>query len=85
MNAQAVDALMEKLRSLPPKQREEVEDFVDFLKARKEDARDDAAKRLAEAFVKLDALNLPPLRAEEVQAEIDSVRAERRARHADRR
>ena len=85
MNAQAVEALMEKLKSLPPEQRAEVEDFVDFLKARKERARDAAAQRLGEAFAKLDALNLPPLAPEEVQAEIDAARAERRARHADRR
>ena len=85
MNAQAVEALMEKLKSLPPEQRAEVEDFVDFLKARKERARDAAAQRLGEAFAKLDALNLPPLTPEEVQAEIDTARAERRARHADRR
>ena len=62
-----------------------MEDFVDFLKARKERARDAAAQRLGEAFAKLDALNLPPLTPEEVQAEIDAARAERRARHADRR
>jgi hypothetical protein len=85
MNAQAVEALIEKLKSLPPKQREEVEDFVDFLKARKERARDEAAQRLGEAFAKLDALNLPPLTPEEVQAEIDAVRAEQRTHHADRR
>jgi hypothetical protein len=85
MNAQAVEALMEKLKSLPPEQRAEVEDFVDFLKARKERARDAAAQRLGEAFAKLDALNLPPLTPEEVQAEIDAARTERRARHADRR
>ena len=85
MNAQAVEALIEKLKSLPPEQRAEVEDFVDFLKARKERARDAAAQRLGEAFAKLDALNAPPLTAEEVQAEIDAARAERRARHADRR
>ena len=85
MNAQAVEALMEKLKSLPPEQRAEVEDFVDFLKARKERARDAAAQRLGEAFAKLDALNLPPLTPEEVQAEIDAARAERRARNADRR
>lgn len=84
MNAQAVEALIEKLKSLPPEQRAEVEDFVDFLKARKERARDAAAERLGEAFAKLDALNLPPLTQEEVQAEIDAARAERRAR-ADRR
>jgi hypothetical protein len=85
MNAQAVEALIEKLKSLPPEQRAEVEDFVDFLKARKERARDAAAQRLGEAFAKLDALNLPALTTEEVQAEIDAARAERRARHADRR
>jgi hypothetical protein len=85
MNAQAVEALIEKLKALPPEQRAEVEDFVDFLRARKERARDAAAQRLGEAFAKLDALNLPPLTPEEVQAEIDAARAERRARHADRR
>jgi hypothetical protein len=85
MNAQAVEALIEKLKSLAPEQRAEVEDFVDFLKARKERARDSAAQRLGEAFAKLDALNAPPLTPEEVQAEIDAARAERRARHADRR
>jgi Protein of unknown function (DUF2281) len=85
MNAQAVEALIEKLKSLPPEQRAEVEDFVDFLKARKERARDAAAQRLGEAFAKLDALNSPPPTPEEVQAEIDAARAERRARHADRR
>jgi hypothetical protein len=85
MNAQAVEALIEKLKSLPPEQRAEVEDFVDFLKARKERARDAAAQRLGEAFKKLDALKQPPLTPEEVEAEIDAARAERRARHADRR
>jgi hypothetical protein len=85
MNAQAVEALIEKLKSLPPEQRAEVEDFVDFLKARKERGRDAAAQRLGEAFKKLDALNQPPLTPEEVEAEIDAARAERRARHADRR
>jgi hypothetical protein len=85
MNPQAVEALIEKLKSLPPEQRAEVEDFVDFLRARKERARDAAAQRLGEAFAKLDALNAPPLTPDEVQAEIDAARAERRARHADRR
>jgi len=85
MNAQAFEALIEKLKSLPPEQRAEVEDFVDFLKARKERARDAAAQRLGEAFAKLDALNAPPPTPEEIQAEIDAARAERRARHADRR
>ena len=85
MNAEAVEALIEKLKSLPPAQRAEVEDFVDFLKARKERARDAASRRLGEAFAKLDALNLPPLSEEDLEAEIDAARAERRARNADRR
>jgi hypothetical protein len=85
MNAQPIETLIEKLKSLPPEQRAEVEDFVDFLKARRERVRDAAALRLGEAFKKLDALNPPPLTSEEVQAEIDAARAERNARHADSR
>ena len=76
--------LIEKVRTLPPQQRAEVEDFVDFLKNRQERDRTEAAMRLGEAFKKLDALNLPPMSEEEVQAEIDAARAER-TRHADRR
>jgi hypothetical protein len=78
MNACTDDALIEKLKSLPPQQRAEVEDFVDFLKTRQERARDEAAQRLGKAFEKLDALNLPPLTDEEVQSEIDAARRERR-------
>lgn len=84
MNAANDQVLIEKLKTLPPQQRAEVEDFVDFLKAREERTRDQAAERLGEAFKKLDALNLPPLSADDVQAEIDAARAERRT-HADRR
>ena len=84
MNARR-DQLIEKLNSLPPEQRAEVEDFVDFLKTRRERARDEAAQRLGEAFAKLDALNLPPMSSEDVQAEIDAVRAARNGRDADRR
>lgn len=73
--------LIEKLKTLPPQQRAEVEDFVDFLKTRAERVRDQAAQRLGEAFKKLDALNLPPMTAEEVQAEIDAARRERTQRN----
>jgi hypothetical protein len=82
MNAQAVKALIERLESLPPQQREEVEGIVDFLTARRERARDEATQGLGEAFAKLDALNLSSLTPEEVQVEIEAMR---RARHADRR
>ncbi len=77
-------ALIEKLQSLPPQRRAEVEDFVDFLKNRTAAERSEAARRLGEAFQKLDALDEPPMSTEEIQAEIDAVRAERRTR-ADRR
>jgi hypothetical protein len=69
--------LIEKLKALPPQRRAEVEDFVDFLKNREEQNRSEAAKRLGEAFKKLDALNLPPLSEDDVQAEIDAARRER--------
>ena len=85
MNARRDQVLIEKLKSLPPDQRAEVEDFVDFLKTRRERTRDDAARRLGEAFAKLDALNQPPMSPEGVQAEIDAVRAARGGRDADRR
>jgi hypothetical protein len=77
-------ALLEKLQSLPPQRRAEVEDFVDFLKNRAAAERSAAAERLGEAFKKLDALDEAPMSEAEIQAEIDTVRAERRAR-ADRR
>lgn len=83
MNAQAKN-LLEKLKSLPPARLAEVEDFVDFLRAREERTRDEASQRLGDAFAKLDVLNTPALSSDEVQAEIDAARAERGAR-ADRR
>lgn len=76
--------LIDKLQRLPPERQAEVEDFVDFLEKRVVQERSEAARRLGEAFQKLDALDEPPLSPEEIQAEIDAVRAERRTR-ADRR
>ena len=57
----------------------EVVDFVEFLAAREE--RSAAAQRLAESMARLDALSLPPLSDDEVEAE---VQAARRNRHAGR-
>lgn len=76
--------LIDKLQSLPPQRQTEVQDFVEFLQKRDAQERSAAALRLGEAFKKLDALDGSPMSAEEIQAEIDAVRAERRAR-ADRR
>jgi len=85
MNVRIDEALIEKLGSLTLQQRAEVEDFVDFLRARQERVRNEAARRLGEAFAKLDALNQSPPGVEDVQAEIDRARAERRSPHADGR
>jgi len=80
------ERLLEKLKTLPPQRLSEVEDFVDFLKNRDEHAQTAASHRLGEAMARLDALNLPPLPSEEVQAEIEATRRERRNAHrADRR
>ena len=70
-------ALIEKLKKLPPQRLAEVADFVEFLAAREE--RSAAAERLTEAVAKLDALNLPPLSEEEIDAEIQAARRERRS------
>jgi len=79
------ERLLEKLKTLPPQRLSEVEDFVDFLKGRDERARAAASRRLGEAMARLDALDLPPLTANEVQEEIQAARAERHsARRADR-
>jgi hypothetical protein len=85
MNPRPDETLIEKLTSLPPQERAEVEDFIDFLRSRRERVRSDASRRLGDAFAKLDALNQPSPSPEEIQAEIDAARAERRAPHADRR
>lgn len=39
MNARNDQALIEKLKALPPQRRAEVEDFVDFLKTREDEQR----------------------------------------------
>lgn len=39
MNARDDQVLIEKLKSLPPQRRAEVEDFVDFLRSRDEEQR----------------------------------------------
>jgi Xaa-Pro aminopeptidase len=86
MNTRDPQALIEKLKSLPPERMAEVEDFVDFLRTRDAAEREAAAVRLDEAMRELAALELPPMSQDEVQAEIDAARRERRARlGADRR
>jgi hypothetical protein len=78
MNARRDDVLIEKLRSLAPEQRAEVEDFIDFLsdQAKKRAAWD----RLLAIAPALEAAGIPPMSTEEIDAEIQAARAERRAR-----
>ena len=73
-------ALIEKLQKLPPQRLAEVRDFVEFLAAREERAA--AGARLGEALAKLDALGLPPISDEEIEAEIQAARQDRAARRA---
>ena len=77
MSARDDELLFEKLKRLPPQQRAEVEDFVDFLasRARKRVAVD----RLFDAMGKLSALE-PPLTEDEIDAEIAAARADRARR-----
>lgn len=69
--------LMERLRKLPPERVAEVVDFVEFLASREE--RTAAARRLTDGLAKLDALKLPQLSEDEVEAEIQAARREQRA------
>jgi hypothetical protein len=86
MNTRDPQTLIEKLKALAPERMAEVEEFVDFLRAREEEARDAAATRLGEAMARLAAVDLPPMSEDEVQAEIDAARRERRETlGADRR
>ncbi|TAH43834.1 MAG: hypothetical protein EYC71_09630 [Gammaproteobacteria bacterium] len=59
----------------------------DAIRQLLEDAmRQEAGERLRQTLARIDDLNLPPMSQDEVQAEIDAVRAARRAAHdADRR
>jgi len=71
-------ALIEKIQALSPERLAEVEDFVDFIgsKARRLAAFD----RLLAIAPALEAAGVPPMTEDEIQAEIDAVRAERRQR-----
>jgi hypothetical protein len=80
MNTRDPQPLLDKLRQLPPERMAEVEAFIDFLRSQETKARDAAALRLGEAMARLAALDLPQLNEDEVQAEIDAARRERRNR-----
>lgn len=68
--------LLERLKQLPPAKVAEVVDFVEFLASREE--RQLAAVRLGDQLTRLDALRLPLLTEDEVEAEIQATRRARR-------
>jgi len=76
MNRRTEEALLEKIRELPPERQAEVEDFVEFLAAK--ERRRDAASRMAAAQQRLSADPLPPMTADEINAEIEAYRAQQR-------
>jgi len=78
MNARDDQVLIEKLRRLPPQQRAEVEDFVDFLAAKTK--KRGALDRLLAIAPALEAAGIEPMSEEEIAAEVNAARADRRAR-----
>ena len=68
--------LIERLKQLPPTRVAEVADFVEFLAAREERAA--AAASLGDAMARLHALDLPPMSEDEIEAEVQADRQERR-------
>jgi hypothetical protein len=72
--------LLERLKKLPPGRVAEVFDFVDFLASREE--RASAADRLTKSMASLDALDLPPVSEDEVEAEVQAARLDRRTQQS---
>ena len=81
MTARGEQSLMSKIRTLSPQQIAEVEDFVEFLAAKSR--KRSALERLAAVAPALQAAGAPPLNADDIAAELEAVRAERRARSAN--
>jgi hypothetical protein len=79
MNTTA-EVLYQKLKTLPASQLAEVDDFLEFIKQRRDQSRQVAGERLAKAMEKLDALEMPPMSAHDIQSEI---RARRSETHSD--
>jgi hypothetical protein len=72
----AIEAqLIGRLKKLPPSRVAEVVDFVEFLSQREERAA--AAQRLTAGLARRDALNLPQVTEDEVEAEIQLAWQER--------
>jgi len=77
MDAVAEQTLLSKIKTLSPQQVAEVDDFVEFLSARAK--RNAALGRILSIAPALQAAGLPPMSEQEITAEIQSARAQRRA------
>lgn len=83
MNARTEQVLLERLRRLAPEELAQVESFVGYLESKT--LRRAALDRLLSIAPALEAAGAAPMSEQEIQAEVDAVRAERRARRqADR-
>lgn len=82
MNTIVEQKLISKLRMLSPQQVAEVEDFVEFLAAKS--SRRAALDRLLAVAPALEATGVEPMTEEEIVAEVQATRAQRRARRADK-
>jgi hypothetical protein len=75
------NVLLEKIQALPPERIAEVEDFVEFLTTKNRQRA--ALDRFLAVAPALEKAGAPPITEDEIQAEIDAARAERRARGHD--
>lgn len=80
MNATVEQSLMSKIRALSPQQVAEVEDFVEFLAAKAKKRA--ALNRLLAVAQALQAMGAEDMSEDEITAEVDAARVERRARQA---
>jgi hypothetical protein len=76
------DSLIEKIRALPPERLGEIEDFVDFLTAKAR--RLVVFDRLPAIAPALEAADDPTITEDDIQAEVDAIRAAPRSRGAVR-
>lgn len=79
MNAPiTAEALLAKLKILPPERLGQIADFVDFLATQEQ--RRQAGEELRVMMDKLADANIPPMTMAEIQVEVDAVRKARRER-----
>lgn len=76
-----MQALIDKIQALPDERIAEIEDFVDFIASKTR--RLNALERLLAIAPALEAAGAPRLTEEEIDAEVQAVRAARRIPGAD--